>query len=118
MPTLKYILTDDTFIGIQALLCGILGICITIIVGFETSQNTAVIVGLVFSTSCGFIVLRKDLIKSILSWMLIALFAVINVFSFIVAHPTKTFSPIIVAPFFLAELVAFLYLSNFIKRKG
>ena len=118
MPTNNVGIWSDRYIGLQALAVGLLAVIVAFLLDHTGHSDVSNAVAFVVGTSGGIIILRKDMLRRVYSWILILALTLLNVFLIIFIIPSKNFNIMAMAPVFVGEIVIFLFAMRHIERMG
>jgi hypothetical protein len=115
--SIKDILWNDKFIGIQGLLCAIAGILFNYLSKFFIYGRISNVFGFILSTAMLMIFIRKNLVGKYVFWIKVISLTVINVFFAILFHSTRDIELSVLAPALVIELSFFYILTGHLVRK-
>ncbi len=102
-------LLNKKYVGLQALACGLIGVLISTILERYGVNRMSTQAGVFCSVSIMLVVLGSSHWRSARLWILVLMITTINLALVLVTYPKGEFKPLILAPFLLVEIVAYLY---------
>lgn len=105
---------NSKYLGFLALLCGIIGVSVSIVLDYAGRQDISSVSGMIISVTVAMIVIEIPVKATLQFWIPIALVLLLNLVLAYLLYPYPKFKPVMAAPIVLIEISAFIwYLKRF-----